>query len=193
LVFAYLWQHASESLRDCVPEGWEGALLIPVIIMVLFMDVFDTMGTLIGVAEQGGFMENNRLPRAQRALTADAVGTVAGAAIPISGGAGDNLPSETNAIAVAPTVAMDLTLDGDEMKVLAASLPAAAGRSQLTLEGSATEHLNQLMGAAQAYVYYEGQGPANPIAGDTIDTAYLSQSGETAAQIGQVGVLHNNT
>lgn len=54
--------------------------LWPYIIIFLFMDVFDTMGTLIGVAEQAGLIKNNRLPRAGRALLSDAVGTVFGAA-----------------------------------------------------------------------------------------------------------------
>jgi len=55
------------------------AAMIPFIIIFLFMAVFDTMGTLIGVAEQAGFMKNNQLPRANRALMADAIGTVTGA------------------------------------------------------------------------------------------------------------------
>jgi len=55
------------------------AAMIPYIIIFLFMAVFDTMGTLIGVAEQAGFMKNNQLPRANRALMADAIGTATGA------------------------------------------------------------------------------------------------------------------
>ncbi len=54
--------------------------LWPYIIIFLFMDIFDTMGTLIGVAEQAGLIRENRLPRAGRALLSDAVGTVVGAA-----------------------------------------------------------------------------------------------------------------
>jgi len=54
------------------------AAMIPFIIIFLFMAVFDTMGTLIGVAEQAGFMKNNQLPRANRALMADAIGTATG-------------------------------------------------------------------------------------------------------------------
>ena len=53
--------------------------LWPLIIIFLFMDVFDTIGTLIGVAEQAGFIKDNKLPRAGKALISDAVGTVAGA------------------------------------------------------------------------------------------------------------------
>jgi len=54
---------------------WE---LFTIIIVFLFMDVFDTIGTLIAVSEEAGFMKAGRLPRAGRALMADAVGTVFG-------------------------------------------------------------------------------------------------------------------
>src|SRR5207245_4222581 len=47
----------------------------------LIMLVFDTVGTLIGVSEQAGLMVEGRLPRADRAMLADALGTVAGAAL----------------------------------------------------------------------------------------------------------------
>ena len=55
--------------------------MIPVVIMFLFMDVFDTMGTLIGVGAQAGLMRNGKLPRVERAMLSDALGTVAGAAL----------------------------------------------------------------------------------------------------------------
>jgi AGZA family xanthine/uracil permease-like MFS transporter len=55
--------------------------VFPYILVFLFMDVFDTTGTLIGVAEQGGFLRDNRLPRAQQALYSDALGSVAGACL----------------------------------------------------------------------------------------------------------------
>jgi AGZA family xanthine/uracil permease-like MFS transporter len=51
-----------------------------VIFIFLFMGVFDTVGTLAGVGEAGGFMKNGQLPRAGRALMTDAVGTCVGAA-----------------------------------------------------------------------------------------------------------------
>lgn len=60
----------------------KGALswsMLPYIIMFLFIDVFDTMGTLVAVGHAGGFMKNNRLPRANRAFLADALGTSFGA------------------------------------------------------------------------------------------------------------------
>jgi AGZA family xanthine/uracil permease-like MFS transporter len=42
------------------------------------MDLFDSIGTLIGVGEQAGFLREGRLPRATRALTSDAAATLAG-------------------------------------------------------------------------------------------------------------------
>lgn len=48
----------------------------------LFTDIFDTVGTLIGVAEKGDLLDKNgELPNAKGALLADAVGTVVGACL----------------------------------------------------------------------------------------------------------------
>ena len=55
--------------------------LVPFVIVLVFMDVFDTIGTLIGVAEQAGFTRNDTLPRANRVLMVDATATVAGACL----------------------------------------------------------------------------------------------------------------
>jgi AGZA family xanthine/uracil permease-like MFS transporter len=52
--------------------------MIPFVIIFLFMDVFDTIGTLIGVGEQGGFIKDNKLPRARQAMLSDAAGTALG-------------------------------------------------------------------------------------------------------------------
>lgn len=48
----------------------------------LFVDIFDTVGTLAGVASKADMLdEDGKLPRVGNALMADAVGTVAGAAL----------------------------------------------------------------------------------------------------------------
>jgi AGZA family xanthine/uracil permease-like MFS transporter len=52
--------------------------LLPVIFILFFLDLFDTVGTLIGVGEEGGFIKEGKLPRARQALLSDALGTVAG-------------------------------------------------------------------------------------------------------------------
>ncbi|MCZ6633661.1 MAG: NCS2 family permease [bacterium] len=53
--------------------------LIEVVFAFLFVDVFDTMGTLVGLSERVGFLDDRgRLPRANRVLLADSLGTVVG-------------------------------------------------------------------------------------------------------------------
>ncbi len=44
----------------------------------LFVDLFDNVGTLVGVCEQAGFIKDGKIPRVGRALMADAVGTLFG-------------------------------------------------------------------------------------------------------------------
>ena len=55
--------------------------MITVIFVFFFLALFDSVGTLVGVAEQAGLMRNGTLPRAGGALMADAVGTVVGAGL----------------------------------------------------------------------------------------------------------------
>ncbi len=53
--------------------------LFTVIFAFLFVDMFDTLGTLIGVADQGGFLdEKGELPRIDKAMLVDSVGTIVG-------------------------------------------------------------------------------------------------------------------
>ncbi len=59
-------------------RGLFDAAMIPVIVIFLFMAVFDAIGTLIGVSERAGFLKDGKLPRATRALLADSSGTVVG-------------------------------------------------------------------------------------------------------------------
>jgi len=54
--------------------------MLIVLLTFLFVDMFDTVGTLIGVSAKAGFLdEEGRLPQAKPALFADAVGTTVGA------------------------------------------------------------------------------------------------------------------
>ena len=51
-----------------------------IVVTFLFVDIFDTVGTLAGVASKSGMLDKEgKLPRVSRALTADAVGTIFGA------------------------------------------------------------------------------------------------------------------
>ena len=53
-----------------------GALII---FVFFFLALFDTIGTLVGVSEQAGFLKNGKLPRAEKALLSDSLGMTAGA------------------------------------------------------------------------------------------------------------------
>jgi AGZA family xanthine/uracil permease-like MFS transporter len=49
------------------------------ILLFLYTDLFDTVGTLLGVGTQAGLVKDGRLERGNRAFMADAIGTTAGA------------------------------------------------------------------------------------------------------------------
>ena len=51
---------------------------LEILFAFLFVDLFDNVGTLVGVCEQGGFIKDGKIPRVGKALVADAVGTIFG-------------------------------------------------------------------------------------------------------------------
>lgn len=55
--------------------------MLVVILTFLFVDFFDTAGTLVAVASQAGLVKNNKLPRAGKALFADSSATVVGSVL----------------------------------------------------------------------------------------------------------------
>jgi AGZA family xanthine/uracil permease-like MFS transporter len=56
--------------------------MLVVIFTFLFVDLFDTLGTLVGVASKADMLdEKGQLPRAKQALLADAIGTTFGALV----------------------------------------------------------------------------------------------------------------
>lgn len=55
--------------------------MLPFVFVFLFMVLFDTVGTLVGVAGQAGMLRDNQLPRARQAFTSDALGTTIGACL----------------------------------------------------------------------------------------------------------------
>lgn len=65
--------------------GWVGSHLIQFIAITfsfLFVDLFDTVGTVVGVADQAGLLDKDgNLPRVGKVFMADAIGTVAGACL----------------------------------------------------------------------------------------------------------------
>jgi len=70
---------APTFLQLQIPNILVDPKMISVIFIFIFLDLFDTVGTLVGVGEQGGFMVDGKLPKARQALLSDAVATSAGA------------------------------------------------------------------------------------------------------------------
>jgi AGZA family xanthine/uracil permease-like MFS transporter len=52
-----------------------------IIVLLLFMVMFDTIGTLIGVGSQAGLLKDGKIPKVSQALLADAAGTTLGASL----------------------------------------------------------------------------------------------------------------
>lgn len=65
--------------------AWAGSHLIQFIAIMfsfLFVDLFDTVGTVVGVADKAGLLDKDgNLPRVGRVFMSDAIGTVAGACL----------------------------------------------------------------------------------------------------------------
>jgi AGZA family xanthine/uracil permease-like MFS transporter len=71
---------APTFLKMDIAGAWNLGLAT-VILVFLFMVLFDTVGTVIGVSTQAGYLKNGKLPRAGRVLMTDAIGTALGAAL----------------------------------------------------------------------------------------------------------------
>ena len=75
------WSHTVD--KKVVGTGWSLALSLDFFVVMFaffFVDLFDTLGTLIGVSMKGGFLtKEGKLPRISGALCADAIATAVGA------------------------------------------------------------------------------------------------------------------
>ena len=74
-----------KTFGQCFAADFDGINIfnfIVVLLSFLFVDMFDTIGTLIGVSSKAGMLdENEKLPRIRPALLADAIATSVGAVL----------------------------------------------------------------------------------------------------------------
>ena len=74
-----------ETFGQCFRVDWSSIRILDFVIVIfafLFVDLFDTLGTLIGVATKANMLDKDgRLPQIKPALLADAIGTSAGAVL----------------------------------------------------------------------------------------------------------------
>ena len=52
--------------------------LLTIVLAFFFIDLFDTLGTLSALSSQAGYLKDGKLPRAERALMSDSIGTAIG-------------------------------------------------------------------------------------------------------------------
>lgn len=75
----FSWPHPSSTWLQLDLRGALHLGLAEIIFVFLFVDLFDNVGTLVGVCEQAGLVKDGKIPRVGRALVSDAVGTIFGA------------------------------------------------------------------------------------------------------------------
>jgi adenine/guanine/hypoxanthine permease len=75
----FSWPHPSSTWLQLDLRGALHLGLLEIVFVFLFVDLFDNVGTLVGVCEQGGFVKDGKIPRVGRALVSDAIGTIFGA------------------------------------------------------------------------------------------------------------------
>jgi len=110
--------------------------LYSIIFTFLLITLFDTTGTMLGVAEQAGLLKEGKFPRSRGALLADAVGTTAGAALGtsptsayIESSAGVAVGGRTGLTAVMTSLLLGLTLFFSPVVAVLASIPAVTAPS----------------------------------------------------------------
>lgn len=114
--------------------------MLIVLFTLLFVDMFDTLGTLVGVASRTDMLdENGNLPKAKQALFADAIGTTAGACLGTStvttyveSAAGVAEGGRTGLTALSTAVMFGLALLFSPLFIM---IPGAATASALVLVG----------------------------------------------------------
>lgn len=74
-----------KTFGQCFTADYSGVSVVNFIVVLLsflFVDMFDTIGTLIGVSDKAGMLDKDgKLPRVKQALLADAIATSAGAVL----------------------------------------------------------------------------------------------------------------
>jgi len=104
------------------------------------------------------------------------VGTVAGNAVPIDGGAGDNLPADESEITAFVPIEENFLFDGDDLQLLVAS---GTRKGLIVLEDAGGVELAIDLDEDQMFRWDTGDGSANPVVGDDITKAFFS-NGDSA-------------
>ena len=82
-VVSFDFSSLGETFGQCFTVGVKGTTILNFVVIMfsfLFVDMFDTIGTLIGVCSRAGFLDKDgKLPVIRPALLTDAIATTCGA------------------------------------------------------------------------------------------------------------------
>lgn len=113
---------------------------------------------------------------------------VSGGLITISGGAGDNLPSQSTDLTFCKVEVFDVQVDGDNINAL---FLYAGAKGQFTFMDTSNIVANQIVGALGVWDWNENSGVTNPLAGDSVTTVQVSHNSTTAATM-RLGLVYAN-
>src|SRR5262249_51365983 len=75
----YTWSDITSTMFRLNVRGAMGLGLLEIVFVFLFVDLFDNVGTLMGVSRKAGLIgADNKIPRVTRILFTDATATIAG-------------------------------------------------------------------------------------------------------------------
>lgn len=112
--------------------------------------------------------------------------TVAGDAVTVDGGAGDNLPVATSTVILAVAQEFDFDLTGDNVKVLA-FFSEVRGLFVLEDDIGGVLYVKHHPDSNQASGWYSDSGETNPIAGDTVAKAFMSHNSTSDVRTMRIG------
>lgn len=121
----------------------------------------------------------------QKRAVCPAVGTVAAQVVPIDNCTGDVLPTAATAVTVMVPTQVDFLVDGDDLAGIAMFSESSSGT--IIMEDDLVRHFDR---EEQVYVWFDGDGDANPVAGDSITFVKFSH-GDVEANVMRIGVVYN--
>lgn len=120
-----------------------------------------------------------------------AVGTVSGNSVPISGGAGDNLPSNLTNVRACVQAVVDSDFSGDLVKAIA--VKAGGKRALVTfMASSSVAWAIELTADLPLALWYYGSGFTNPLAGDAVTDVRISVDDNSEAATIEIGANYDS-
>jgi hypothetical protein len=116
-------------------------------------------------------------------------GVVVGNDVPISGGAGDSLPTVATSLTAAVQLEVDTDFEGDPLVAIGALCPQ---RAHVGFYAGTTLALSLDLVAGELWHWIDGGTAPNPLAGQAITHVVVTQAGTTETTF-KLGVLHDAT